>query len=296
MFKTIASLALLVACIPSVDAARPTVRFPPCDGQRINFVPLGPEMVASPFIIGHSYVGEESKKIGNIISTGHCRIVVDAPSGIHQGTATIGLSPVIGSLASFGVATLPEWPTVASPGQEVAYTLSFDMASLTPAKDDWLDLVQLDFKRSDSLSSNAGFSTVYRLRKTSGDGGATVILIESRATQSASADKPEITDRIVATLPTNGDGISSHYIALRWTQKAEEYPVDSDGETQAPTVETSVQLLDANGTPLYTKVLIDEFANSFSMGLLNHHTMATVYPSDSVIEFSNAALSAQTAP
>ncbi len=298
MLKALAPLALVLACIANVDAA--PGKFPPCDGQSINFVPLGPQMTASPFIVGHSYVGEESIEIGDIISTGKCDVVVDPPSGIHDGIAAIDLAPKYGSQASYGVAVLPEWPTVASPGEEVAYTLSFDMTSATPAQGDWMDLVQLDFKRSNPLSSNAGFSTVYRLRKTFGyNNTAIVTLIESRLVVSASTGKAAPADRVVATLTTNiYSRISSQYIALRWTQKVVPYTgaLLGEGETPAPTVNTRVQLLDMSGMPLYTATLTNEFANSFSMGLLNHNTTATAYPTDSIIDFSNATLSAQPAP
>jgi hypothetical protein len=297
MLKTIVPFALLMVCVPSVHAASLSGKFPPCDGLSIQFVPLATEMTASPFIIGHSYVGEESKKIGTIISTGHCKFLVDTPLGTHEGIATIGLTPHDASTASYGVAALPEWPTVASSGQEVAYTLNFDVSSVTPANGDWLDLVQLDFKRSDALSSNPGFSTVYRLRKTFGNNNtATVMLIESRPVASAPTGKAAPTDRVVATLTTNNyDGISSHYIALRWTQKVKQHTGSVSGEVP-PTVETRVQLLDVNGMPLYTTALINEFANSFSMGLLNHNTIETAYPNDGVIEFENATLSAHSAP
>ena len=97
MLKKLALLALFMACIPNVHAATLAGKFPPCDGQSVNFVPLGPEMTASPFIVGHSYVGEESRKIGNIISTGNCKVVVDPPSGIHDGIAAIDLAPKYGS-------------------------------------------------------------------------------------------------------------------------------------------------------------------------------------------------------
>jgi hypothetical protein len=302
MLKTLASLALLLACIANVHAeiAKPPGKFPPCDGQSIDFVPLA-QMTASPFIVGHSYVGEESRKIGNIISNGHCTVFIDPPFGAHQGITNIDLAPSYdGSVASYGVAVLPEWPTVASPRQEVAYTLSFDMSSATPAKDDWLDLVQLDFKRSNPISSNAGYSTVYRLRKTYGyNNTAIVTLIESRLVVSASTGKAAPADRVVATLTANSyGGISSQYIALRWTQKVVPYtgPLLGEGETPAPTVNTRMQLLDSNGTPLYTTTLTNEFANSFSMGLLNHNTIAMAYPTHSIIEFSNATLSAQSIP
>lgn len=300
MLKKIAPLVLLMASIANVHAGpiKPPGKFPPCDGQSIQFVPLGPEMTASPFVIGHSYVGVESKKIGNIISHGQCTVVFDPPFVARQGIASIDLVPSYDeSVASYGVAALPEWPTVASTGQEVAYTLSFDMTGVTPTKDDWLDLVQLDFKRSNPLSSNAGFSTVYRLRKSFGyNNTAIVTLIESRLVVSASTGRAEPADRVVATLMTNSyGGISSQYIALRWTQKVVPYtgPLLGQGETPAPTVNTRVQLLDSNGTPLYTTNLTNEFANSFSMGPLNHTTIATAYPTDSIIEFSNATLSAQ---
>jgi hypothetical protein len=295
MLKKLAPLALLMACIPNVHAAALAGKFPPCDGQSINFVPLA-QMTSSPFVVGHSYVGQESLKIGNVVGTGNCRVVFDTPLGANQGVAAINLSPSYVSTASYGLAVLPEWPTVASPNQEVTYTLSFDMTSVTPAKDDWLDLVQLDFKRSNPLSSNAGFSTVYRLRKDRSNNGATVMLIESRAQTSPGENTP--IDRVVATLTTNSNGISSHYIALRWTQKVVPYtgPLLGEGETPAPTVTTRVQLLDMSGAPLYTATLTNEFANSFSMGLLNHNTTTTVYPSDGVIDFMNTTLSAQSTP
>ncbi|MBP6748189.1 MAG: hypothetical protein KA144_01010 [Xanthomonadaceae bacterium] len=298
MLKKLAPIALLMASIPNVHAATLAGKFPPCDGQSINFVPLA-QMTSSPFIVGHSYVGQESLKIGSVIGTGNCKVIFDTPSGANQGVATINLSPSYVSTASYGIAVLPEWPTVASPSQEVAYTLSFDMSSVTPAKDDWLDLVQLDFKRSNPLSGNAGFSTVYRLRKTFGyNNTAIVTLIESRLVDSASTGKAAPADRVVATLTTNSNGVSSHYIALRWTQKVVPYadPLLGEGETPAPTVNTRVQLLDSNGTPLYTTNLTNEFANSFSMGLLNHNTTATAYPTDGIVDFSNTMLSAQSMP
>jgi len=295
MLKKLAPLALLIATIPNVHAAALAGKFPPCDGQSINFVPLA-QMTSSPFIVGHGYIGKESNKIGTVVGNGNCKVIFDTPLGTHKSVAEIELSPKYVSTASYGIAVLPEWPTVASPNQEVAYTLSFDMSSVTPAKDDWLDVVQLDFKRSNPLSSDAGFSTVYRLRKSRSNNNATVMLIESRVSTSTGENTP--TDRVVATLTTNSNGVSSHYIALRWTQKVVPYadPLFGERKNPAPTVNTRVQLLDSNGTPLYTTNLTNEFANSFSMGLLNHNTIATAYPTDSIIEFLNTTLSAQSMP
>ncbi len=296
--KTLASLLFLATFVPSVHAQSVNpAKFPPCDGQFINFVPLGTGTTGSPFTVEHSYVGLESEKTGHIIGGGNCRIVFDLPppDALYKGAATVGLTPSTGLAASFGVAALPEWPTVASPGQEVAYTLSFDISTPAPIQGDWLDLVQLDFKRSDLLSSNAGFSTVYRLRKTFGANGVAVVLIESRAANPNEREIP--TDRVVATLPADGNGMNN-YIALRWTQKVLDNvaALNGSGRTPVPGVETRMQLLDANGTPLYTTTFINEFANSFSMGLLNHSTTPGAYPSDSIIEFSNATLSAQSIP
>jgi hypothetical protein len=311
MFKRNLPLALLLAWAPAALA------FPPCPLEPVELGPLdGPIAPASAsatplwFKAGYTLVGHPDmiRLISLVLQgprqpgTGLCDGTLPIPEG-HTSTGLLQLSPAYAPKGGFGIVVLPWMPAVAGHGLRLQYTLSFQIADTSPAqRGDWLDVVQLDFNRSAQTGplSAKSASAIYRVRKIqrNREGPATLEVIESRMSSNTNASNSgqdtALPDRVVAVIPLQ----SAHGatpIALRWTQAENGFL--GAGSDIYRNIDSVFEVVGPSGTVLYSVALPEQWANTFSMGLLDYNVPGdSARPGNAAVEFSEMLLSASTLP
>lgn len=250
-------------------------------------------------------IAPERSPGGNAFQSGKCRRTDRLPVlSDHAGHDAIGAIPTLAPDGGFGTIGLPDL-RLSDPGMALVYTLSFSVDGAPLASlGDWFDIAELELRRADvmddgSLDTNA---TLYRVRKRMRtNGGAQLELFESRRTQhgqpgSFVATRP--VGPVVVSLPM-GPGDAA--VSLRWYQRTRPLlpayslppvmpspPRDElhgatvttdaglrtgwNGWVVASTIDTIVELADANGQVLFQRTLDDQWAASLSMGLINYNT------------------------
>lgn len=297
MMRRVLSLAILIAWAPTVLA------FPPCPAAPLEIWPLdglqAPSTQNAAVHLWHksTYVlGGDPSVIaqinrigyGHVPGSGLCRVDSLQVFTSHISAGLINLQPKYASSGGFGTVVLPELPVVAFDGLQVPYTLAFKIDNAPLAMiGGWIDVLQMDFLYSDATTS-AKPSSLYRLRKRQPASGSAILeVIESRVDpHDRRSDAPALADRVVATIALQGSA-GSTAIALRWKQHAtmpatyvsDRLRVDSILEIIGPRETTSI-------------VLPNEWANTFSMGLLDYNIgKAGDIPVETAVHFSEMALS-----
>jgi hypothetical protein len=312
MIKRILPLVLLAAWIPQAHA------FPPCPLQPMELAPadsVAPQtpdtdaelwFKASYQLVGHPTVVDQidSPTSPTSPSTGKCRDRDALPlPDTNTSAGTLQLNPVYAPKSGFGMVDLPYLPLVAVDGLRVEYRLRFAVENrVFVDQGDWVDLLQLDFFRSDSTETKYpnALSSVYRLRKAQRNNGfASIEVVESRDFPGDIDIKPPLIDRVVASIPlqnTSGQTV----VALRWTQAAKGRA--GDGTIQPAfnppsfagyDIDTTLEVLGPNDAVLYSVLLRGEWASTFSMGLLDYNVGdATAFAKSAGVELSDMSFTA----
>lgn len=302
-------LVLSLGCAPAALAFPPCPQFPvdltPIDGPARVQRAMAPWFSAAFTLQGHPEILDRIAPPGSlgsdIIHSGKCRRTDRLPVlSDHAGHDANGAIPTLAPDGGFGTIGLPDL-RLSDPGMTLVYTLSFsvDAAPLAAAAD-WFDLAELELRRADvvddgSLETN---STLYRLRKRMrADGTAQLALLESerlphiRPPGSATS---RTVSPAVATLPMGPGGTG---LSMRWYQRTRPLlpayslppvipgpPRDElhgaslasatgrDAWVLPSTVDTIVEMTDANGRVLFQRTLHDQWVASLSMGLINYNT------------------------
>lgn len=303
------ALALSAGWAPAALAFPPCPQFPvdltPIGGPDRMGYQAPPWFSAAFALQGHpailDQIAPERSPGSNAFQSGKCRRTDRLPVlSDHAGRDASDAIPTLAPDGGFGTIGLPDL-RLSDPGMALVYTLSFsvDAAPLAAAAD-WFDLAELELRRADvvddgSLDANA---TLYRLRKRMrADGTAQLALLESERLPHirppASATSRPVSP-VVATLPM-GPGETG--LSLRWYQRTRpllpayslppEIPGPPRDELHATamtdgagrnawllpsTIDTVVELADANGQVLYRRTFDDQWAASLSMGLINYNT------------------------
>ena len=302
-------LALSAGWAPAALAFPPCPQFPvdltPIDGPTRVEQGAPPWFSAVFALQGHPSILDQiappGSLGGDIIHSGKCRKTDRMPVlSDHAGRDITGAIPTLAPDGGFGTVGLPDL-RLSDPGMALVYTLSFsvDGAPLA-ATEDWFDLAELELRRADVMDEDAldANATLYRVRKRMrADGTAQLAVFESRRLQYIQpgefvASRPG--SPVVATLPM-GPGETG--LSLRWYQRTRPLlpmyslppvipgpPRDElhgTGVTTgagrnawvlSSTVDTIVELADANGHVLYQRMLDNQWAASLSMGLIDYNT------------------------
>jgi hypothetical protein len=203
-------------------------------------------------------------------STGKCQDRLPILTG-HTSDGNLQLSPLYAPKSGFGIVALPWMPAVAEQGLRVEYTLRFEIRDVSPAnQDDWFDVVQLDFNRSTQTDPGTAksASAIYRVRKIQRDkeGPARLEVIESRAIPDGT--KPALIDDVVAIIPLQSPSGATG-IALRWTQSVNGSFYAGDGFYRS--IDSVLEVVGPDNAVLYSVALPEQWANTFSMGLLDYN-------------------------
>jgi hypothetical protein len=302
-------LALSAGWAPAAFAFPPCPQFPvdltPIDGPTRVEQGTPPWFSAVFALQGHPSILDQiappGSLGGDIIHSGKCRKTDRMPVlSDHAGRDAIDAIPVLAPDGGFGTVGLPDL-RLSDPGMALVYTLSFSVDGAPLADiEDWFDLAELELRRADVIDGGSldGNATLYRVRKgMRADGTAQLAVLESRRLQyippgEVVASRPG--SPVVVTLPM-GPGQTG--LSLRWYQRTRPLlpmyslppvvpgpPRDelhaaamTDGAERnawvlSSTVDTVVELADAKGHVLYRRTLVDQWAASLSMGLINYNT------------------------
>lgn len=282
MKKSFLALALLLPWAPVAFA------FPPCPRGALEILPMGnvaPTGVAAWFTANYELVGNPnvftSAGLFSETSThpneGKCGDRLPVPES-NFSSGTIALKPSYAPNGGFGVVVLPQLPFVALDTMSVVYSLNFTVDNATLANPgDWFDVVEIDFQRNGAMNSEfqETLSAVYRIRKTqrSRAGLPAIELIESRAYPTPSG-KPTVVDRVAAVIPLSTYN-STTPVTLRWTQhvigpwKSE---IDAPGGLERQ-VDSILEIFGPEkDSPLFAAALPQQWASTFSMGLIDYNT------------------------
>lgn len=309
MIKRILPLMLLAAWIPQAHAFPPCPRAPMVLEAAESGAPQTPDTDAAPwFKASYQFIGDRMV-VDHIDSatdpdTGKCRDRDGLP--VLEANASAGrlqLNPAFAPKSGFGMVDLPYMPLVAIDGLRVEYRLRFAIDNrVFLDQGDWVDLLQLDFFRSDSTETKYpnALSSVYRLRKAQRNmGHASIEVVESRDFPGDIAIKPPLFDRVVASIPLqNFSGQTA--IGLRWTQVANRragdgtiLPIFNPPTFAGYDIDTILEVLGPNGAVLYSAQLPGEWASTFSMGLLDYNVgNATAFAKSAGVELSDMTFTA----
>jgi len=310
MHKTPLLLVLSLGCAPATLAFPPCPQFPvdltPIDGPARVQGTMAPWFSAAFTLQGHPEILDRIAPPGSlgsdIIHSGKCRRTDRLPVlSDHAGRDALNALPTLAPDGGFGTIGLPDL-RLSDPGMVLAYTLSFtvDGAPLASAGD-WFDIAELELRRADA--TEGANATLYRVRKRMrADGSAQLALLESHAlqyTRPPDLVAMRLSSPVVVALPMGPGGTG---LSLRWYQrtrpllpayslppvipwpprdelhgtasatKARRDSAVGSAGVVASTVDTVVELTDADGRVLHRRTLHDQWTSSLSMGLINYNT------------------------
>ncbi len=313
MIRSLLIFTLLLASIPNAHAAPPCPKAPVVLTQLSD--PSTPIVLSALPWFNARYTQVDtanmlpSLQAPWLVNTGKCR--KDDSLIIPENRASsgrVGIHPLYATRAAFGMVVLPEMPSIPASDLQVKYTLSFTVDNTLLADgNDWLDILQLDFLTADTspINGTAAASSLYRLRKiTNGKSGLPMLqMIESRPANDSACDihsncLPCLacnTDRVVASIPLQGlNNVTP--IALRWTTHNMEVSSSIGQATSVGSriIHSVLEILGPNNVVMYTVTLPNEWANTFSMGLLDYNIYkAADYPSSGALKLGNMEFGAQ---
>lgn len=295
MMKRLLPLALLALWAPAALA------FPPCPVSPVEIDPL--DSLPGDPLYQVLFSGAGDKELLDEVmvpvlraalpprpGSGNCRtgassVVLPGPNASDDSLAE---GPAYAPRSAVGLLALPDLRQT-EVGTSVVYRYDFSVATIAlPAVGDWVDVLQLEFRRNDTPTGKSMPSTFYRARihQIAENALPVVEVIEVRR----SADEvPKITETLVATIPLNPNTVATP-ISLRWSQINHAYKPDGgsigtiavgsavvvgippEQSLIGNPVDAIFEVLESGHTVVYEAPLPDQWADLLSTGILNYHS------------------------